>query len=223
MANMTRSILTSLMLCVCCNIYPQYDVLQTAKKVNNYFIAKTPDPTTPTFVNRERSSNLWTRAVYYEGLMALYNIDKNQKYIDYTDTWGNFHKWTTRDGISTTNADNQCCGQTYIDRSVQTGNKELLKQVKANLDHQMSTGRVDYWTWIDAIQMAMPVYSKYSKVTGESKYIDYAMKSYIWTRDTCGGGLFNEEEGLWWRDKDYVPPYKEADGKNCYWSRGNGW
>ncbi len=30
-------------------------------------------------------------------------------------------------------------------------------------------------------------------------------------------------EGLWWRDADYVPPYKEKDGNNCYWSRGSGW
>lgn len=35
--------------------------------------------------------------------------------------------------------------------------------------------------------------------------------------------LLQHQEGLWWRDKDYVPPYKEKDGKNCYWSRGNGW
>lgn len=49
------------------------------------------------------------------------------------------------------------------------------------------------------------------------------MNSYKWTRDTLAGGLFNEKEGLWWRDKDYVPPYKEKDGSNCYWSRGNGW
>ena len=49
------------------------------------------------------------------------------------------------------------------------------------------------------------------------------MESYNWSRNTCGGGLFNTKEGLWWRDKDYVPPYKEADGNNCYWSRGNGW
>ena len=28
---------------------------------------------------------------------------------------------------------------------------------------------------------------------------------------------------LWWRDKDFVPPYTEPNGKNCYWSRGNGW
>jgi rhamnogalacturonyl hydrolase YesR len=62
-----------------------------------------------------------------------------------------------------------------------------------------------------------------ANVTGEQKYRDHAMRMYRWTRNTCGGGLFHTKEGLWWRDADYVPPYKEKDGQNCYWSRGNGW
>jgi rhamnogalacturonyl hydrolase YesR len=28
---------------------------------------------------------------------------------------------------------------------------------------------------------------------------------------------------LWWRDKDFDPPYAEPNGEGCYWSRGNGW
>jgi rhamnogalacturonyl hydrolase YesR len=35
-------------------------------------------------------------------------------------------------------------------------------------------------------------------------------------------GLYNSEEHLWWGDRDFVPPYKEPNGANCYWSRGNG-
>jgi rhamnogalacturonyl hydrolase YesR len=47
---------------------------------------------------------------------------------------------------------------------------------------------------------------------------------YAYTKHKHGGnGLYNEEEHLWWRDKDFVPPYKEPNGQNCYWSRGNGW
>lgn len=68
-----------------------------------------------------------------------------------------------------------------------------MSKVKENLDHQMSTNRVSYWTWIDAIQMAMPVYAKYAKLTGEKKYLDYAMNSYKWSRDTLAGGLFNKK------------------------------
>jgi len=199
------------------------EVLEAAQRVNNYFMKLWPDPTKDTFVKKIRPSSLWTRAVYYEGLMALYEVDPNEAYIDYTDRWANYHKWTPRDGVKTVDADNQCCGQTYLDRYFMTKDAKKLERLQENLDNQIATGRCDYWTWIDAIQMAMPVYSKMYLATGEKKYMDYAMDAYRWSRNTCAGGLFNIPEGLWWRDKDFVAPYKESDGKNCYWSRGNGW
>ena len=199
------------------------DILDAARKTNDYFMQKYSDPTEDTFVrNKKRPSSLWTRAVYYEGLMALYRIDPQQRYLDYTHRWADFHQWTPRHGIQTTHADDQCCEQTYIEYFLLNGQGSLAP-TQENLAKQMATGRVDYWTWIDAIQMAMPVYIKMYALTQDRQYLDYAMKSYNWTRNECGGGLFNTQEGLWWRDKDYVPPYKEVDGKNCYWSRGNGW
>jgi rhamnogalacturonyl hydrolase YesR len=106
-------------------------------------------------------------------------------------------------------------------------------KVLENLNNQMQTPNdkkpeaegslYGWWTWIDAIQMAMPLYMQAYKVTGDRKYADHAMKMYLWSRNTLAGGLFNVKEGLWWRDKDYVAPYQTPDGKNCYWSRGNGW
>src|SRR5574344_191121 len=199
------------------------DVLDITRKVNNYFMQKYADPTQPSHVNKVRPSNIWTRAVYYEGLMALYNVDKDSRYTEYTDRWGNFHQWQLRDGIRTRNADNQCCGQTYITRFLQTGDSIKLKAIKANIDEQIQDDSVNFWTWIDAVQMAMPIYASLYKRTGDQKYIEKAWRVYSWTRTKCGGGLYNKKDGLWWRDKDFVPPYKEKDGKNCYWSRGNGW
>jgi len=216
------------------------DVLKTARLANDYFMAKYSDPTVPTNVKKIRPSSLWTRAVYYEGLMALYEIDPQQRYIDYTDRWASFHQWTPRNGVKTNDADDQCCGQTYLDRYVQSGGEEKLAKVRENLDLQMKTpnnrfvqanqkilggnnGLYGWWTWIDAIQMAMPIYFQMARITGDLSYLRHGMAMYTWSRDTLAGGLFNTAEGLWWRDKDYVPPYKESDGNNCYWSRGNGW
>ena len=204
-------------------------VLSTTQKVNNYFMAKYADPTIPTNVKKVRPSNLWTRAVYYEGLMALNEIDPQERYLDYTDRWATFHQWTPRNGIKTGDADDQCCEQTYLMRYVQTGKQEMLSPTLQNLDLQMQKANpknqalYGWWTWIDAIQMAMPVYMQAYRITGNKKYRDHAMQMYRWSRNECGGGLFNEKDGLWWRDADYVPPYKEPDGKDCYWSRGNGW
>ena len=205
------------------------DVLATAQKANKYFMEKYEDPTVPTNVKKIRPSNLWTRAVYYEGLMALYDVDPQKAYLDYTDRWANFHKWTPRNGITTGDADDQCCSQTYLMRFVQTGDSIMLKPTLQNLEHQMQTANpknkelYGWWTWIDAIQMAMPLYMQAYQITGDKRYRDHAMKMYRWSRNTCGGGLYNKKNGLWWRDADFVPPYQEPDGKDCYWSRGDGW
>lgn len=201
----------------------QTEVLNAARSANDYFMAKYADPTEPTHVKKIRPSHLWTRAVYYEGLMALNAIDPQDRYIDYTDRWAAFHKWTPRDGTGTRDADNQCCSQTYLERFVMTGDSAMLRPTRENLQGQMAEGKLGYWTWIDAIQMAMPVYAQMYKITGDGAYLDHAMAMYRWSRNECGGGLFNEEDGLWWRDADFVPPYKEKDGNQCYWSRGNGW
>ena len=230
---MKKLIFLTLALFALANLQAQtpQEVLKVAQRANDYFMKKYSDPTVPTNVNRIRPSSLWTRAVYYEGLMELYKVDPQQRYIDYTDRWADFHKWTPRNGITTCDADDQCCEQTYLDRYMMTKDEKMIVHVKENLAHQMKTGNdkkangelYGWWTWIDAIQMAMPVYSKMFRITGEQKYIDHAMRMYTWSRDTLAGGLFNTVEGLWWRDADYVPPYKEKDGNNCYWSRGSGW
>ena len=103
------------------------DVLSVARKANDYFMKKYADPTIPTNVKKVRPSSLWTRAVYYEGLMALYEIDPQQRYLDYTDTWASFHQWTSRNGVNTCDADDQCCAQTYLIRYTQAGGEEKMK------------------------------------------------------------------------------------------------
>ena len=50
----------------------QKETLATIVKVNDYFMKKYADYTLPSFYGRVRPSNIWTRGVYYEGLMALY-------------------------------------------------------------------------------------------------------------------------------------------------------
>lgn len=201
------------------------EVLDVARKANEYFMTKWQDPTTPTIFKKDRESNLWTRSVYYEGLLALYDQDPQDRYLAYLDRWGNFHKWGPyQEDYYTVDADHICCAQVYCQRYFLDGNEAKYKPMQKLFNNQISAGKHKAWTWIDAIHMAMPGYAMMTMATGNRKYINFAMKSYIWTRDTCGGkGLFNREEGLWWRDHNFVAPYKELDGKNCYWSRGNGW
>lgn len=193
---------------------------------NKYFMDKWPDAGKTIFTNIERPSNIWTRAVYYEGLMALYGILPDTSFLGYALQWGNKHKWGLRGGIQTRNADNQCCGQTYIDLYRLDGGKhpEWIRDIKASIDIMKATPKIDDWNWVDALQMAMPVYVRLGNLFNDTSYFNRMYSMYAFTKYKHGGnGLFNLEEKLWWRDKDFVPPYKEPNGEDCYWSRGNGW
>lgn len=201
------------------------ETLQAMIKVNGYFMKKYADYRTPSFVkNVTRPSNIWTRGVYYEGLMALYSIYPRDDYYKYAVDWANYHEWGYRNGTVTRNADDYCAGQTYIDLYRICPDPERIRKVRANLDMLVNTPQVNDWWWIDAIQMGMPVFAKMGTLTGETKYYDKMWDMYAYTRNTHGEkGMYNPKEGLWWRDHDFDPPYKEPNGKNCYWSRGNGW
>ena len=200
------------------------EVLKPLQLVNSYFMAKWPDPGKSIVTNRERPSNIWTRGVYYEGLMALHGIAPDPKALDYAVRWGEFHQWGLRNGTRTRNADDQCCGQTYLELYLLDPKPERLRDIKANIDFIVAGERNDDWWWIDALQMAMPIYAKLGVLTKEPKYFEKMHQIYLYSKNTHGGkGLFNPADGLWWRDKDFVPPYKEPNGEDCYWSRGNGW
>jgi unsaturated rhamnogalacturonyl hydrolase len=210
--------------CVIQKLPSKNKILTPLRLTNQYFMNKWPDPGKPIVTNRERPSNIWTRAVYYEGLMALYNIDENKGYYDYAVQWGEKHSWSIRDGVATRNADNQCCGQTYIDLYEIDKQPVRVKDIKASIDNMVHSEKKDDWNWIDALQMAMPVFARLGVLYNDSSYSRKMYDLYSFAKYKHGGnGLYNQKDHLWWRDKDFVPPYKEPNGMNCYWSRGNGW
>lgn len=199
-------------------------VLSDMLLANEYFMTKNPNVGKTLVTDRERPSNIWTRGVYYEGLMALHQIFPKKEFYDYAVDWAEFHKWGMRNGNTTRNADDQCCGQTYIDLYNILPDPARIKNIKVCMDMVVNTPQNDDWWWIDAIQMAMPVFAKLGVVYNDQRYFEKMYEMYMFTRNEHGeNGLFNQEDGLWWRDADFDPPYTEPNGEDSYWSRGNGW
>lgn len=206
---------------------PKKEILRAATLCNKYFMDKWPDTKKEIYVpskNKTWPSNIWTRSVYYEGLMALYQVDKQKAYYDYAVEWAEKHNWSLRDGIKTRNGDNQSCGQTYIDLYRVDKKEERIKDIRSSIDSILATNKIDDWNWIDALQMAMPVFVRLGVIYKDTNYFHRMYEMYAFTKYKHGtNGLYDPTENLWWRDKDFVPPYKEPNGQNCYWSRGNGW
>ncbi len=191
---------------------------------NDYFMAKWPDPGEDIVTDKVRPSNIWTRATYYEGLMGLYEIDPNALYYNYAVDWGEAHNWGMRSGNTTRNADDQCCGQTYIDLYLIDPQPERIQNIKESIDGMVNSTPNDDWWWIDALHMAMPVFARLGAVYEDDNYFEKMYELYTYTKETHGtNGLYNPADHLWWRDADFDPPYVEPNGEDCYWSRGNGW
>jgi unsaturated rhamnogalacturonyl hydrolase len=232
----------------------QASVLEAMRRANDYFTGRHADPTQDIVTEKTRPSNLWTRAIYYEGLMALHGVEpdatRKSAYYDYAVTWGASpaHPWTltyTAAGTMTNNADHQACGQTYIDLYRIDPKPERIAVIKANIDDMVAKGTSNVWTWIDAIQMSMPVFARLGVVDSDTRYFDAMWALYNHARTKQGGGLYNAADGLWWRDLHFTPggtqqkmtaslhgnlPGSGTDayivspnGKSIYWSRGNGW
>lgn len=199
-------------------------VINSMQTANHYFMKKYSDPTAHTGNNMNSPSNIWTRGVYFEGLMALYNINPEKAYLEYAKKWANFHNWNFASSDTTRNAEDLCCAQTYIDLYKINPEDSMLAPTRKALNHIIEGKTNDGWNWIDAIQMGMPVFAKMGNLTKDMAYFRQMMNMYLYTRnDVMRVGLYNPMDCLWWRDKTFLPPYKEPNGKNCYWSRGNGW
>lgn len=215
-------------------VLKQSETLRYALLVNDYFMRTYPDVGAKSHVGgKERSSKIWTRGVYYEGLMSLYRQYPTEACLKYAEDWGNFHNWKASESKQERHADFQCCGQAYLDMYMLKPSETKRKtHIKKLIDDMLVTDKVDDWYWIDAIQMAMPIFAQLGAIEKDERYFKRMYEMYMYARNEHGGSkkgggspLFNETDGLWYRDYQYDPPYmdkKETD-KPCYWSRGNGW
>lgn len=194
-------------------------IISKMKLANDYFMQKWPDPCNSCLVGN-RPSNIWTRAVYYEGSMAYYELSKDISALNHAVNWGEFHGWNMRSGTTTTNADNQCAGQIYIDLYRMDQKQERISNIKTCIDRMVISESDNHWTWIDAIQMAMPVFAKLGVQYSDTRYFDKMYRLYNYPKTTLG--LYNKTDRLWWRDASFKNQ-KTSSGKNIYWSRGNGW
>jgi rhamnogalacturonyl hydrolase YesR len=195
-------------------------VIAKMKLANDYFMADKANAPCTGCLSGNHSSNIWTRGVYYEGNLSYYAISKDTAALNNAVAWGTFHAWGLNGGNTTTSADNQCAGQSYIDLYRINPVAQRIANIKSCIDAVVSSSSNTAWYWIDAIQMAMPVYAKFGVTENSASYFTKMYALYNYPKTTLG--LYNTTDHLWWRDATFTKS-KTTAGKNVYWSRGNGW
>jgi rhamnogalacturonyl hydrolase YesR len=169
-------------------------------------------------------NRLWTYAALYDGLLAASKTTGDPKFHDAVLKFSEEQKWMLID-TRFPHADDEALGKAYMalyledaksarkpERMANT--KEILDRLVVRPDDPAKL----LWWWCDALYMAPPVLSQTYLATGDKKYLDFMDHEWWLTTKT----LYSQEDHLFFRDERYLTQ-KQANGKNLYWSRGNGW
>ena len=169
-------------------------------------------------------NRLWTYAALYDGLIAASRTTGDLAYSNAVLKFSEQEKWLLIEQRFP-HADDQALGKAYMDlyfADPKSSRKPVrMANTKENMD-RLIVRKDDpeklLWWWCDALYMAPPVLSRMYLATGDKKYLDYMDHEWWLTSEL----LYNKQDHLYFRDARYLTQ-KQANGKNLYWSRGNGW
>ena len=169
----------------------------------------------------------WTEGVGDAGFMALSGISLDPKYREAMRAAGEKLRW--RLGPSKFHADDHAVGQMYAELYLQLRDPRMIAPMRGQFDEMLAEPRpgslnwlvpdaLHRWAWCDSLFMGPGAWARMTAVTGDQRYLDFALKNWWLTSDY----LYDKEEHLYFRDSRYFAQ-KEANGKKVFWGRGNGW
>lgn len=172
----------------------------------------------------------WHNGAFYAGVMALAEVSSSPRFRDAMVAVGKGQQWQL--GPRVYHADDHCIGQMYAELYFKDHDAAKIAPMRARFDHILAHRPVtslefnrttnpknqERWSWCDALFMSPPAWIRLWSATGDVRYLDFAVEEWWATSDF----LYNQAEHLYARDSSILPK-REANGRNIYWSRGNGW
>jgi beta-galactosidase len=195
------------------------EVKTSMQKVCDWQLANMPKTE-----GRHYRHNDWTNAALYTGVFETYKTTGNKKYLKALEGFAEQVNWET--GGRLRHADDQAIGQLFTELykiEPEAKKIEFFRQVIDSVIASPLPGRVDYW-WCDALFMAPPALARLAEVTANPKYLEF-MNTMWWDSYEF---LYNKNQKLFYRDDRYIikpdgSGRHETNGREVFWSRGNGW
>ena len=130
-------------------------------------------------MHKPQVRSFWDNAVYHTGNMEVCALTGNKDYLQYSIDWADYNQWK---GATSNNkaewrstygespeyvlfGDWQVCFQTYADLYKLDPDTIKIARAREVMEYQMSTSKLDYWHWVDALYMVMPVMVKMYDIT----------------------------------------------------------
>ncbi len=198
-------------------------VLEVMERVGNWQVQH-PDP------KHNRPLTGWIHAAYTVGLAELAGLSAQPDFFEALLANGRINAWQL--GPRPYHADDHAIGQLYVALHARERDPVMLAAMRArfdtilaspavdNLHNDPATNprRTDGWSWCDALFMAPPAWIGLARVTGDQRYLDFAVRNWWKSSDY----LYDQEAHLYYRDDRFFSQ-REANGAKIFWGRGNGW
>jgi rhamnogalacturonyl hydrolase YesR len=171
----------------------------------------------------------WTQGVGDAGMAALANLSGQPRFRDALLRKGERDGWQL--GPAPYHADDQVVAQTYLDLYALQRDPRMITPTRSGFDFILAhpskrslefirgdRGQIDRWSWCDALFMGPPAWVRLSALTGDPRYLEFAVAEWWRTSDY----LYDKDAHLYSRDSTYFSK-REANGQKVFWGRGNGW
>lgn len=186
-------------------------------------------PRVPTGSRNPIDPKGWEQGAFFIGLTAFANYSREPRFTQVVLERGKANEWAL--GNRLYHADDHMMGQSYFwaarhgagDQAIvkmrDSFDKILANPSTADLKFERAAPKcIDRWCWCDALFMAPAAWLEMTKVTGDARYAEFAMREFWATTDY----LFDPAEDLYFRDSSFFNE-RDANGKKLFWARGNGW
>ena len=165
----------------------------------------------------------WERATWYTGVMSAWKETKDRKFFDQALAWGRQHKWQV--GTEQDGSNRLFCVETWLELYFVEHDRAKIEPAIRWLATPAPNSPAGPRRWylednrayVDSLYGA-PAFAMLAKATGDKKYLEI-MQAFF---DEVSGELMNKDVGLFYRDNRFIGK-KTANGRNVFWSRGNGW
>ncbi|MGI4830125.1 MAG: glycoside hydrolase family 88/105 protein [Janthinobacterium lividum] len=170
--------------------------------------------------SEEKFNQDWTYAPLYLGLLSASRTTGEARYYNAVLRAAerfNWKFWANREFF----ADDEAVGQAYAMLYLEDHSLRRIADMQATFDGLVARHdepQKDLWWWCDALFMAPAGLAQMTSITGDHKYVDKMNAEW----DLTTKHLFVPEDDLYLRDLSYVGK-TEANGKQIFWGRGNGW
>lgn len=182
-----------------------------------------------TFREQSQLTRGWIQAAFYIGLERWSLVSGKHAHREALYDLARNNGWKLGDRFW--HADDQAVAQVYLalddadtgptlavfDQVLELDPQNTLDFEEAR-DMDSEGGCQKRWCWCDALFMAPPAWAAMSRVSGDPRYLDYAIREYQAVQDF----LFDDEHKLFYRDSRFFERRTEY-GNKVFWGRGNGW